>query len=98
MKVRAETAPAFLDQVKARHGLSTDYQLARALGVAPNMISRYRKPGRTFEDKVALRIAKLLELPPEYVLACMAVHRSRNPEAAKIWAQIAVRIAPKGAL
>jgi len=70
-----ETTLQFLEAVKARHGLPSDYALAKKLGLSPQAISMQKKRSGTMDDSTALRVAELLEIDAGIVLA--AVHRER---------------------
>lgn len=79
----------FLDAVKARHGLATDYRLAKFLGWSPQRIYGYRHRGRELDDEACVEIARALDLPPEYVLAEIAAERAKSPETALYWRKAA---------
>lgn len=57
----------YLSALKAHYGISSDYALAKALGISFQSISRY-KNGGTFDNLMALRVADLLQLPPLEVI------------------------------
>lgn len=70
-----ETTLQFLDAVKTRHGLTSDYSLAPILGVTRSAVSKFRSGKDFLGDSTALRVAELLEIDAGIVLA--AVHRER---------------------
>jgi hypothetical protein len=75
----------FLDAIKARHGVPSDYALAKTLGVTQQMISRYRT-GRDFlSDSVAIQVAKLLELEPAVIIAAVHCERAKKPDEKAVW-------------
>ncbi len=83
----------FLDAVRARHGLTSDYQLARFLGVKQPTVSRYRTGGGSFDEAMCLKIARALELEPGYVLAAIAAERAKPAEVKAAWSALAKRLA-----
>src|SRR5258708_39428796 len=76
----AHTCRDLLDEIKRKHGLRSDYALAKHLGVRVQLISNYRNR-RSFPDEdMACRLADELGLPRGYVLACMAAERAQRAE------------------
>ncbi len=84
-----ETTNQFLDQVKARHALPSDYALAARLGITRSMVSAYRTGKRMLGDETAVRVAELLGLNTGYVLACIEAERTHNETAKAAWEQLA---------
>lgn len=79
----------FLDAVKAKHSLTSDYQLSKHLGCTPSAVGNYRHGKSKFDEEMACRIAAELSLEPGYVLACIASERAKKPEVKKAWAHAA---------
>lgn len=75
----------FLDAVKARHKLATDYKLAKFLGWNPSRIAHYRTTPRELDDDACVQIAEALELPAPYVMACVAAARAKRADIKKHW-------------
>lgn len=65
----------FLNQIQAAYGLTSDYQLAKKLGVTTQAISNYRTKRSFLNDAMALKVAHLLDLEPLLVLACVNAER-----------------------
>jgi len=82
----------WLDAVKARHGLTSDYQLAQRWQVTRQQISAYRNGREYLSEEAALKAAADLEMAPGYVLACVAGERARMPSARAAWLELATRI------
>lgn len=91
------TTTEFLDLVKARHGLSSDYALADKLGLTRSMVSAYRNGKRMLGDESAMRVAELLELDPGFVLACVEAERSHSPAIRAAWENLADLVKRHGA-
>ena len=79
----------FLDALKARHNLPSDYAAAKFLGLTQAQVSRYRNGRDFFGDVVAMRVAELLDMPPGYVLACIHAERATDSAVAKVWTKLA---------
>lgn len=86
----------FLDAVRAKHGLRSDYQLARFLGSRQATISRYRTGGSMMDEAMCLKIAALLELDPGHVLAAIAAERAKPVEVKTAWSRVAAQLAKVG--
>ena len=68
----------------------TDYRLSKELGVTHSAVSRYlTKPGATFDDKVAVKVAGILGIHEGYVAACIQAERATLPEARSMWESVA---------
>lgn len=91
MQIPATTVE-FLDALKARKGLSTDYQLFKALGWKQTTVSSYRRGRSAMAGPHAIRVADELGLPREYVLACMEAERENNDQVADVWRELAHRL------
>jgi len=63
----------FLDAIKAKNSLTSDYQLAKLLGCTPSAIGNYRHGKSMLSDEYALKVADLLGLEGGYVLAASSV-------------------------
>lgn len=85
------TTAEFLDLLKERHGLKSDYAVAKFMGWSTSQISNYRHRG-SFNDTVALDVAESLKLPAGYVLACVAAERTRDPLLKSAWERVAERL------
>jgi len=66
----------------------SDNAVSKELGLSRTMISRYRNKGETFSDETAAAVGKLLEWPPEYVVACAhaeRANRAKHKDMYKLW-------------
>lgn len=84
-----QTTNDFLDSVKEKHRLGSDYALAGCLGITRSMVSAYRTGKRMLGDGTAVRVAELLEVDPGYVLASIEAERTHNAAARKAWENLA---------
>jgi len=75
----------FLDAVKKRHGLTSDYQLAKLLRWNTQRISMYRHTPRELDDDACVQIAEALGVPPAYVMACIAAARAKSADIKRHW-------------
>ncbi len=89
-----KTTVQFLDAVRVRHGLTSDYQLAKFLGVTHTTISNYRVGRSMMGEEMCLKIAATLSLDdPGEVLVAIAHEREKRPEVKRAWERVAKRLA-----
>ena len=74
-----------LDAVKKRHGITSDYALAKILGAPQPTISSYRCGRRIIDDDMALTIAQELDIDPLVVIAAANAERAKTPEIRARW-------------
>ncbi len=85
-----ETSADFIRAIRTRYSITSDYQLAKILGITRSAMSKYRTGiCHVFGEEIGYRIAELLELPKEYVLSCLAAERSKDKKVKKVWERIA---------
>ncbi len=87
-----KTTADYLDALRARFNVPSDYGLQTATGWHRQQISRYRTQKGTFDDDTAQRIAAWLELPLEKVLMDMNAQRAKRPEVKKAWQRAAAAL------
>lgn len=82
------TTNEFLDAVKAKHGLASDYALCKKLGVSSSRIGNYRTNRSVFDDLMAVKVAEALEIEPLYVIASVHAERAKKDGEKKVWTDI----------
>jgi transcriptional regulator with XRE-family HTH domain len=83
-----KTTGEYLDAVKAKLDLPSDYATAKALGVTPSAVSKYRLGRSQPDDLVCARIAEILVIEPMEVIAATHFERSSDERARKLWESI----------
>lgn len=83
-----KTTLEFLDALKARHSVQSDYALAKMLGVTHQSASAWRKGRVFFDDSTAIQVGKLLEIDPAYVVACVHAERAKKDDEKAVWREI----------
>lgn len=71
---------AYLDQVKQRHRLVSDYALAKYLRVGQPTVTRYRKRHAAMDDYTATRVAEALSINPMEVIAAAQAERAERAQ------------------
>ena len=87
------TTVQLMDAVKARHEMPSDYRLAKVLGVSFSRVSNWRRGHHGFSDEVAIKVAELLEEPPELVLLEVLAERAKRTEVRAVLEAAARRLA-----
>jgi len=82
----------YLDAIKRKHGIQSDYAISKTLGISRQAISNYRKGSAFFDDVVCLKVAELLNLDPMKVIADIHMERTKDPEVRKIWRRLARQV------
>ena len=83
-----QTTTDFLDAVKAKTGLSSDYAIAKILGVTHQTVSRYRVGKDFLGNSTAIKVAVILEIDAAIVIACAHAERARSEQERELWEHI----------
>lgn len=75
----------YLDALKNRHNLPSDYKLAQLLGTTRQTISNYRHGRKHFSDQTALQISGLLDIPAAKIMIDMRVERTKDKDVRNAW-------------
>jgi plasmid maintenance system antidote protein VapI len=79
----------YLDAVKRKLGIESDYALAAKLGVTRSAVSTFMRGKGVFGDDVALTVAEILQLNPLVVIAAANAERAKTPEQKARWSDLA---------
>jgi hypothetical protein len=93
-----KTPAEFLDLIRARYSLPSDYAVAQLLGVNRQLVSKWRQGHGGMGDDHALRVAQLLELDVGHVLARLYAERAPSDETRSVWLDLARRLGPAVAI
>lgn len=69
---------------------ATDYRVAKQLEVTTQSVSKWRTGKAGFDDTTAIRVADLLDMEREYVLACVHFERAKASNVRDTWRVIAL--------
>ncbi|KHT64489.1 hypothetical protein RJ45_06165 [Photobacterium gaetbulicola] len=72
-----------LDMVKAKYSLTSDYQLAKKLGVSSARVSNWRNMKACLEWDTAFQIADMLEMEDQKVVHGLLKDKYENPRLIK---------------
>jgi len=77
-----------LEAVKERRGITSDYALAKVLGITQSAASSYRTGRSRIDDNVALTVAEILQIHPMQVIAAANAERAKTPEQKARWMEL----------
>lgn len=83
-----KTTIEFLDGLKAKYGLNSDYALWKKSGISQQSLSNYRLGKTHFDDSTAIRVAKLLEIDPAIVVSAVHAERAKSDPEKAVWREI----------
>jgi hypothetical protein len=72
----------------------TDYAAAKLIGASHQAVSGWRNGNRGMSDKLGLKTALTIGLPPAYVVACLTAERHKNGDLYSLYCEIAKRLSP----
>lgn len=78
----------YLDAVKARHCLASDYAIAKKLGITHQSVSNYRSGKSKMDETTAFKVAEALEIDPATVIIAAQIEREKKPELRAVWMDI----------
>jgi len=87
-----QTTADFLDAVKAKLGVPSDYALAPAIGTTRSMVSRYRNGKDYLSDEMAVKFSEILHLPADYIIACSHAERAKTEGVKEVWQGLAKKL------
>jgi hypothetical protein len=87
------TTRDLIAQLRAIHGNVTNYRVAHLLQINQATMNGYIHHDRSMTPLFGLRAAAQLGLNSEYVLACLAVERERDPDVRAVLVRAAERAA-----
>lgn len=75
----------YLDEVRRRLDLPSDYALQKPLNLSKSQLSKYRTGKDCLSDDISLVVAEILNIPAGTVLLDMHIERSKTPELRAAW-------------
>lgn len=82
----------YLNAVREKLQLPSDYALQTPLGLTKQQLSRYRTGKDSLSDDLAIRVAAILEKPAYEVFVDMHVEKAKSPEARASWTALMEKI------
>jgi len=79
-----KTASYYINEIKKKGEFTSDYSIAKMLGVNRQAMTGYKKGGN-FNDKAAFIVAEYLDIDPLLLIAEMNAQRARTAEDSGFW-------------
>lgn len=83
-----KTTIEYLDQVKAERGLTSDYALAKLLGITTTAVQQYRSGRSAIGIETAMKVGDILGVDGHAVYADGQIERAKNAEISAFWKTI----------
>ena len=75
----------WIDRLKVKKGMPSDYAAAKFLGISQSSIIKMRTRNSTLDDESSLKVAMALEIDPILILADQATERSKDESVQTAW-------------
>jgi len=83
-----KTTVEYLDAVKAKLRLPSEYALAKALGITQQSVAQYRNGRSALGIETSMKIGELLGVDGHAVYADGQIERAKNAQVLDFWKQI----------
>ena len=81
-------ASKWIDRVKVKNNLPSDYAAAKLLGMTQSAISVLRVRESTLSDETSFNVATSLGINPAIVLVDQSIERAKTETARRAWAEV----------
>lgn len=83
-----KTTIQYLDAIKKKLDLPSDYAVAKALGVSREAVSGLRNGKTSMGIETAIRAGEILQIDGHAIYAHSQIERAKKPEIADFWLSI----------
>lgn len=83
----------YMTALKSALQVNSDYALAQRLGASQQAVSKWRQGKATIGDDLAPRVAEILSMAPEQVIADLHAEREKNDALRAVWQSISNQFA-----
>jgi transcriptional regulator with XRE-family HTH domain len=83
-----KTTNEYLDEVKAKLALPSEYALAKVLGITQPSVMQYRNGRSALGIETSMKIGELLGIDGHVVYANGQIERAKNPQISEFWKTI----------
>lgn len=88
LESNVKTTIEYLEAVKAKLALPSDYALAKVLGLTHTSIIAYRNGRSALGIETAMKIGEILRIDGHAIYADGQIERAKNPEISNFWKSI----------
>lgn len=82
-----------LDRTKEKLGISSDYALAKKLGIGRGRVGNYRTGHCKPDEEVCFILAEILEEEPQAIIAAVRLDAEKEPSKIEFWKRQAQKYA-----
>lgn len=79
----------YIEAAKRKLGITSDYAIAKELGMSKAAFSRYKTGGRVIDDYTAAKLAEVLGIEPIEVIAAANAEREKDSAKVAFWRRLA---------
>jgi DNA-binding XRE family transcriptional regulator len=83
-----KTTIEYLDAVRAKLDLPSDYAIAKVLGVSRESVSAFRNAKSSMGIETCLKVGEILQIDGHAVYADGQIERAKKPEIADFWKSV----------
>lgn len=83
----------YLDSLKKKYEIKSDYALAKFMGISKQRITTYRQGRSSFNTEISIVVAKLLGLEPLEIIAAMLSAREKGSLSKSFWEETHYKLA-----
>ena len=83
-----KTTVQYLDAVRIRLNLPSDYAVAKTLGITTAAVSKYRNGHGGFDDLTAAKVAEILDVEALEVISACNFARAKDDRTKDLWEAI----------
>lgn len=87
-----KTTNDFLNDIRTKYGLHSDWGIFKLSGIKPTALSSYRTKRSYFDDKTAIKVATLLDINPAIVISAAHAERAKDEQEKAVWKDIFERL------
>jgi plasmid maintenance system antidote protein VapI len=83
----------YLDELKKKQGVESDYALHKVLGITRGAVSQFRHNKHWFSDEMSVQVAEILDINPAKILIDMHIMRSQSkPQLLAAWTGLSEKL------
>jgi transcriptional regulator with XRE-family HTH domain len=79
----------YIEEAKEKLGVSSDYAIAKKLGISRQAFSQYKHGERIIDDYTAAKLAEVLGVEPIEVIAAANAEREKDSAKVEFWRRLA---------
>ncbi len=83
----------YIEEIKRTQGITSDYAVAKLLGIERNRMTHYKNGRSSFDSDLALKVAELSGHSAAEIILNLKASKTKDPRARRQWSELARRMA-----